>query len=120
LVYWHNEQYYGFGLSSSSFIGNKRSDNTRSLNRYLEGFYKINDIELTDRQMMENEMILGLRLTSGVSKNHFYELYGKRIEDVFDIENLIEKKLLIDDGKRIYISDDKLFISNSILIEFID
>jgi len=120
LVYWHNEEYYGFGLSASSFIGNKRSDNTRSLNHYLEGLYKANEEELTERQMMENEMILGLRLTSGVNKNHFYQLYGKRIEDVFSIQDLLDKKLLIDDGKNIYIPEEKLFISNSVLIEFID
>ncbi|MDD3304755.1 MAG: radical SAM family heme chaperone HemW [Bacilli bacterium] len=120
LVYWHNEEYYGFGLSASSFIQNKRIDNTRSLNHYLEGSYKLNELELTKREMMENEMILGLRLTSGVNKNHFYSLYGKKIEDVFDLQNLLENKLLIDDGINIYIPSDKFFISNSILIEFID
>ena len=120
LVYWHNEQYYGFGLGASSFVGNKRYDNTRSLNRYMEGFYIASDNLMTDSEMMENEMILGLRLTSGVNKNIFYQKYGKRIEDVFQIKNLIDKQMLIDKDNYLYIPEDKLFISNSVLIEFID
>jgi oxygen-independent coproporphyrinogen-3 oxidase len=120
LVYWHNLEYYGFGLGASSFIGNIRYDNTRSLNRYLEGNYKLNENILTDKEMMENEMILGLRLIKGVDKNHFYKKYGKRVEEVFPIQKLTDNKMLIDKNNFLYIPRDKLFISNSILIEFID
>lgn len=120
LVYWHNEQYYGFGLGASSFIGNKRCDNTRSLNSYLDGLYTSAQNTLSNKEMMQNEMILGLRLTSGVNKELFYEKYGKRIGDVFPVDKLIDKQMLIDKDNFLYIPQDKLFISNSILIEFLD
>lgn len=118
LVYWHNLEYYGFGLGASSFIGNIRYDNTRSLNQYLNSNYILYEHILNDREMMENEMILGLRLTSGVNKNHFYEKYKKRIEDVFLLDKLIANEHLIDKDNFLYIPQDHLFISNSILIEF--
>jgi oxygen-independent coproporphyrinogen-3 oxidase len=120
LVYWQNLEYYGFGLSAASFIDHNRYENTRSFNRYIEGFYKLNDNILSNIEMMQNEMILGLRLLSGVNKEHFYQKYNKRIEDVFNIDNLIRQGLLIDNGINIYIPEDKLFISNSILLNFLD
>ena len=41
---------------------------------------------------MQNEMILGLRKLDGVSKKKFYLKYGKKIEDVFDIKELLDSK----------------------------
>ncbi|HHT38688.1 MAG TPA: radical SAM family heme chaperone HemW [Mollicutes bacterium] len=120
LVYWNNMQYYGFGLGASSYVGNVRYDNTRSLTSYLKGNYILNKNVLTERETMENEMILGLRLTSGVNKKGFYKKYNKQVEDVFDIKELLSKKLLIDKNDHYFIPEDKLFISNSILIEFLE
>lgn len=120
LVYWHNEHYYGFGLGAASFIDNSRYENTRNLTSYLSGIYKISDNILSDKEMMENEMILGLRLTSGVDKNVFYKKYHKKIEDVFNVREMIDKQMLIDTDDSLYIPENKLFISNEVLIEFID
>ena len=119
LVYWHNEEYHGFGLGASSYIDNERFDNTRNIFKYIEGNYILNKEILTKRQTMEYEMILGLRLIEGVNKDLFYQKYGEYIEDVFDIKELIDNKLLIDNNGYIYIPKDKLFIQNEILINFI-
>jgi oxygen-independent coproporphyrinogen-3 oxidase len=120
LVYWHNLEYYGFGLGAASFIDNVRYDNTRSLNKYLEGNYRLNEEILTERQMMEYEMILGLRLIKGIDKNNFYHKFSKKVEEVFPIQKLTAKELLTSKNNFLYIPEDKLFISNSILIEFIE
>ena len=34
MCYWHNEEYYGFGLGAASYINNIRKTNTRSLTNY--------------------------------------------------------------------------------------
>ncbi|MFA5409048.1 MAG: radical SAM family heme chaperone HemW [Bacilli bacterium] len=120
LVYWHNEQYYGFGLGSSSFIDKRRYENTRSINKYLDGFYMLNEEVLSDRKMMENEMILGLRLLDGVNKNNFYQKYHQKMEDVFPIEQLIARGLIVEQNGMCSIPSERLFISNSILIEFLE
>lgn len=39
LGYWNNYEYYGFGLSSVSYIDNKRISNTKNLSKYLSGSY---------------------------------------------------------------------------------
>ena len=41
LNYWNNLNYYGFGLGASGYIENTRYTNTRGINSYLKGNYKI-------------------------------------------------------------------------------
>ena len=65
-------------------INNIRYDNTKSLNNYCNGNYILNKEVMSKEKNMENEMILGLRKTSGVSTNTFYKKYGVKIEDVFE------------------------------------
>lgn len=120
LVYWHNEEYYGFGLGASSFVNNKRYDNTKSINRYFEGKYIANENALHTKENMQNEMILGLRLAEGVNKDNFYKKYGVEMSSIFPISSLIEKGLLKEENNYVFIPEDKLFVSNEILIEFLD
>lgn len=120
LVYWHNDQYYGFGLGSSSYINNKRYENTKNINDYIHNKYIINNKQIDDKEIIQNEMILGLRLIRGINKKVFYQKYHQSIDKVFDIKQLIANKLLIDDGDNIYIPEDKMFISNEVLTTFLD
>lgn len=117
--YWNNNHYYGFGLGASGYISNIRYTNTRSINKYLDGNYILDKEYISKRIDMENEMIFGLRKIIGVNKKKFFDKYNSNIYDEFDIIDLIDKNLLIDDGNNIYIPEDKLYISNSILINFI-
>ena len=39
MCYWKNRKYYGFGLGASSYILDKRINNTKSINKYLEDKY---------------------------------------------------------------------------------
>ena len=118
-VYWNNEKYYGFGLGASGYIDNIRYTNTKYINKYIEGKY-INEKEIISNSIdMENEMIFGLRIINGVNKDNFHKKYHISIYDAFDIIDLIDKKLLIDDGNNIKIPEDKLYISNSILVNFV-
>lgn len=119
LTYWDNNEYYGFGLGASGYINNIRYDNTKSLNNYCNGNYILNKEFMSKEKNMENEMMLGLRKTSGVSTNTFYKKYGVKMEDVFDINKLIEEGKLIKKDNNIYISDKYIYISNEILINFV-
>lgn len=119
LVYWNNEEYYGFGLSASGYIKNIRYTNTKSINKYLQGNFVLEEEMVNQEEKMIYEMILGLRKIKGVNKDLFFQKYNLTIYEKFDIMDLIENKLLLDDGKYIFIPEDKLYISNSILIHFL-
>ena len=113
LTYWNNDKYYGFGLGASGYINNIRYTNTRSINKYLDNDY-LYDKEIIDKKLdMSYFMILGLRKIKGVSELDFYKRYNTKISDVFNIDNLSYK-----DGYY-YIDEDKLFIENSILVDFV-
>lgn len=113
LTYWNNDKYYGFGLGASGYIDNIRYTNTRSINKYLDNDY-LYDKEIIDKKLdMSYFMILGLRKIKGVSELDFYKRYNTKIRDVFNVDNLSYK-----DGYY-YIDEDKLFIENSILVDFV-
>lgn len=119
LVYWNNEHYYGFGLGASGYIDNIRYTNLRSINMYNEGNFKLDEEIISKRDDMENELMLGLRKITGINKEHFKKKFSSNIEDNFDIIELINNKMLVDDGKNIFIPKDMLYVSNSILVNFI-
>lgn len=119
LVYWNNLEYYGFGLGASGFINNIRYVNTRSINNYLKGNYVLEEEIQTKNLNMENEMILGLRKIEGVNKSTFFDKFNCHIEDVFDIVRLVDSNMLVDENDHLFIPSDKLYIENSILVNFI-
>ena len=120
LSYWNNEHYYGFGLGASGYIYNIRYTNTKSLINYLKGNYMF-DKEIIDKRLnMQYEMICGLRKTEGVSKKTFYDKFNVNIKDVFNINSLLSEGLLIENKDNIFIPEDKLYISNKILVSFLD
>ena len=119
LNYWNNLNYYGFGLGASGYIENTRYTNTRGINSYLKGNYKIYEEKLDKNKMMEEELICGLRKMKGISKKTFKEKFSIDIRDVFNIDDLINKGLLIEEDNYIYIPKDKLYVSNNILLNFI-
>ena len=118
--YWKNGFYYGFGLGAVSFIDNYRISNTKSLTKYLNGVYEYESIYETKDLRMQNEMMLGLRMMDGVNIKRFYDKFGIEISEYFDIDDLFEDgKLIVSDGY-VRIDDDYLYLSNDILIRFID
>ena len=119
LVYWNNQNYYGFGLGASGYIKNMRYENTRNIIDYINGKYIQSSNKLDEMEIMQNEMILGLRKLKGVNKVEFERKFNKKIEDVFDIKNLIDCGKLIDKNNYIFINKDYIYLSNEILIYFI-
>ena len=119
LVYWRNEEYYGIGLGASSYVDGYRMTNTRSLNHYREGNIVMEREFVSIDDQMDYEMILGLRTLKGVSISHFFQKYHRHIADVYDIVELLENRLLIQNGDYLAIPEDKIYISNTILVKFL-
>jgi len=120
LTYWNNDNYYGFGLGASGYIDNVRYDNTRNINKYLNGEYikEYNTLDLSET--LENEFILGLRKIKGINKEEFKNKYNKDIKEIEIVNKLLECNKLLEDEKNIYINSDYIYVSNDILVEFIN
>lgn len=119
LNYWFNNEYYGFGLGSHGFISELRYENTRSFNTYLKGKYRFNELVLSKREDMENEVILGLRKLEGINIVDFFNKYKVNIQDEFNITPLLKTNLLKIKDNNIYIPEEKIYIMNSILNEIL-
>ena len=120
LVYWNNEEYYGFGMGASGYVNSIRYDNTKSFNEYTKGNYVKEEIYQTDKMKIENEFILGLRKISGIDINVFKKKYNMDIKSVKGVNELVDKKQLILTDETLSIHPDYWYLANDILINFID
>ena len=115
LCYWQNEEYYGFGLGASSYLFNKRMTNTRSINKYLKGLYCCYEEILDQKDIIEYEIILRLRLKKGISLEEFFKKYHKHLLDLYNYRELLSLKLLNLEEDRLFIPEEKWYISNEII-----
>ena len=119
LVYWHNKEYYGFGLGASGYINKIRYDNTKSLTNYNKGEYRLNTESLSLEDIISYELILGFRLINGINKKEFYDKYKVNLIDMYNIKEFINKGYLIETSENIFIKYDMIYVENSILENFI-
>jgi len=119
LVYWNNEEYYGFGCGASGYIAGVRYDNTRSLSKYLNGEINSTDNLLSNESIMEYELILGLRKLEGINLQDFYYKYKVNMQDVFPIKPLIKNGDLIYKDGYVMINPKKLYVMNEILLKIV-
>ncbi len=120
LVYWNNDYYYGFGLSSCSYIDNERIFNTKNLSKYLDGEYIANREIENENIRMENEVMLGLRKFKGINLDVFRGKYKRDLMDVFNIYDLIRDGYLVIEDNYLRISSEYMYISNEIIVRMFE
>lgn len=119
LVYWNNEEYYGFGLGAAGYIDKIRYTNTKNLKDYLLGNYvKVREI-IGEKENMDYEIMLGLRKLQGINIDDFKKKFGKNMEDVYNIKPLLKSKELLKKKGYIYINPIYTYIMNEILLKII-
>ena len=119
-TYWHNEEYYAYGLGASSYINNKRERNTRSITEYIKG--KLNkEIEvLTTEDTLEYEIILNLRTKEGISLEKIQKKYGYDLSEKYNYQSLLENHFLEIKNNHLLIPEDKWYISNEIIVKILE
>ena len=120
LVYWNNEEYYGFGLSSTSYISNERITNTRNLRNYLNGEYSGTVIYEGKNIRMENEVMLGFRKLDGIDLEVFKNKFNVSLEDIYNVKDLIDDGYLVKENNHIRIKKENMYISNEIIVRVLE
>lgn len=118
LKYWHDEEYIGIGPSAHSFIDGKRFFCERSIERFMEG-------AVTDDGEgggPEEYIMLGLRLTEGVTNKGFRERFGTDIPRRYYLaaERYNKTGLLIADSTGIRLTRKGFLVSNALICEILD
>jgi oxygen-independent coproporphyrinogen-3 oxidase len=127
LVYWANDAYFGVGLGAARYVRGVRSVNTRELPAYLKrieaGEPATGPTETLDPEGRARETaVLMLRRTAlGLDRADFARRTG------FDLDALagtaaarsVERGLLEDNGRRVRLTREGLFVADSVLCEFL-
>lgn len=121
--YWKRNCYIGLGPAAHSFSGRTRSWNPSDIDAYTAMISNPNKPHpelsetLTDEEILEETIMLGLRQTAGLSIN----ISDSSLPSSFrtKLSDLISRSLLIHENGSIRIPSDKLFISDYIISELL-
>ena len=125
LMYWDNAEYYGIGAGASGYVDGVRYKNHGPIRHYLQaveaGNARVQEEVLTLNEKMEEEMFLGLRKKSGVSKKRFEEKFGLSFEDQYGavVSELTEQGLLVADKDIVSMTKQGLFLGDTVAEKFI-
>ena len=125
LMYWDNAEYYGIGAGASGYVNGVRYKNHGPIRHYLkaveEGNARINEEHLSLREQMEEEMFLGLRKKTGVSKARFEEKFGTSFDNLYGqvVRDLCHQGLLQVEGQQIRMTKKGLFLGDTVAERFI-
>ena len=122
MPYWKNLESYGFGLGSSGYEGNVRYNKTRSITKYLEHDYMMdNGLELLKtKDKIYYEVILNLRTSDGINLVDFKNKYNKELSDYYKYDDLVTEGLLVMDKDKLFIPSDLWYISNSVIVRLLE
>ena len=121
LVYWHCEEYLGFGPGAHSYCAGKRFYYPRDLNAFLQGCDPVQDG--TGGGFSEYAM-LQLRLTEGLQLETCKARFQKEGEQNF--QKLLQNakncppQLMRADSERIYFTPEGFLVSNTLLLTLLD
>ena len=89
-AYWKNKNYYGFGLNASGYENNLRYRNTSKIKDYINNpLKKEEEIELSIKEIMEEEIFLALRLKEGLNITDFNKKFKINFEQKY--QKIIDK-----------------------------
>jgi oxygen-independent coproporphyrinogen-3 oxidase len=124
-VYWRAEEYLALGPGACGFLGRVRYANVKPLARYCEaleaGALPLADHEtLTDRQLLAERLILGLRLADGVPAAWLHRrvaLEPRRLPAV--LEAWTERGLLVTSGGRSRLTEAGFLLSDALFADLL-
>ena len=119
LAYWKNQEYYGFGLGAASYLFPYRRSNTRSLTKYLKGEFSFEEEKLGKKEVMDYEVLLGLRLIEGINKDSFFQKYGLDLSLVYDYSILVRQVVLEENNSFVRLNPKYYYVLNEVIVEFL-
>jgi oxygen-independent coproporphyrinogen-3 oxidase len=127
LVYWVNDAYFGFGVGAARYIRGVRSVNTRDLTAYLRRIESGESAtgpseELTPEARARETAILMLRrIQIGIERDDFAHRTGFELDELAGaaIDRFRTQGLLEDDGHRIRLSREGVFVADRVLCELL-
>lgn len=117
---WKRKEYIGLGSAACGFLGNVRYQNPPDLTDYLNG-KPAEETVISPEEARFESMMLGLRMTQGVSDAAFMKMHGISINDVFgkQLEKPIRLGLVEWQNGFLRLTRKGMDVQNSVLVELL-
>jgi oxygen-independent coproporphyrinogen-3 oxidase len=134
LVYWQSEDYLGIGPGAHSrvyFDGSKNRSKIMTYhapNKWQDSVLTNGDAnqeirETKAAELLDEIVLMGLRLRSGIDNKIFEKHFEKKYQDLFDIkalDNLINQGFLLCCGDKMVVTPKGRILTNSVIEKVID
>ena len=127
LKYWQYSDYLGFGAGAHSFFEGIRRANNRNVMPYARKIdcfeFPIVDEEIIDQQRaIEDYCFLALRTKWGINRTVFFEKFNVTLDNIYGsiLQELIEKDLIVKDGKSYHLTSEGTKHGNYVFSQFIE
>lgn len=126
MIYWKGQEYIGLGAGAHSYFDGKRYHNVEKPVEYVYKFSTNENTwqhiqEISQKDQITEYLILGLRLTGGISLIDFKARFGIELLELYGdrINTLMKRGLLCRSGERLRLTDLGLDLANQVFVEFI-
>lgn len=127
LKYWQYSDYLGFGAGAHSFFEGIRRANNRNVMPYARKIdcfeFPIVDEQIIDQQRaIEDYCFLALRTKWGINTTVFFEKFNVTLDSIYGsiLQELIEKDLIVKDGKSYHLTSEGTKHGNYVFSQFIE
>ena len=138
LTYWRNQPYLGIGPGAHSYLNGYRFSNLRSPRRYiqlagtltsakvypaaLQEYGMLDMVETIDKRLeMAETMMLGLRLSEGISQGAFLRRFGASLVETYgpQIDDLLGLELVAWQEDRLVLTPRGRLLGNEVFQRFL-
>jgi oxygen-independent coproporphyrinogen-3 oxidase len=122
--YWNRTEYLGFGPGAHSYYNGTRAWNIANVKEYIKGISEGNSCltteTLSETDIFEETIMLGLRTSEGINLCEIEQRFGKeKATEIRTAISNLQPELYIFDGNRFSLTPKGMFVSDSIIVEFI-
>jgi len=125
-VYWSGDGYYAAGPGAARYVNGIRETNHRSTLGYLDAVLGgrspvAEREELSPEARARELLVFGLRRIDGVLRRDFCDRTGLTVDELVaaPLKKFVDLKLLADDGERIKLTREGLFVSDALWPEML-
>ena len=108
LVYWRRGDYIGVGCAAHSLYQGRRFANPDSLGAYLAGARRTEDTLLTEEDVLEERLMLGLRTAEGVPRGWIRENAQTR--------RMVREGLAILEKDRFFLTEKGMEVQDAVVL----
>lgn len=126
LNYWRNEAYLACGAGAVSYLDGVRELRIMNPETYCRLVERDEEIvaereKLARREAFKETVVMGLRLTEGVSERRLRQRFGLRLSDVYttELDKLTAQQLISFDESRLALTGRGRRFANQVLAELV-